>query len=172
MNLLLRLFLTFSSVSFFLVVYWVQSDIIFLKEYLGEYCWTIYIAYVLLPFALTAISLKLCSLLSTDSLNEIDSIETSNNDFLASYLAFFFVAISIGDSTTFIVVFGMTVLFTFFSRVSYFNPVFLVFGYNFYYVKTQKGVKLMLISKEKLKDPSNFSSMNVKRINDYTYIEE
>lgn len=171
MNFLLRLFLTFSAVSFFLIVYMVQSDIVFFSDILGEYLFLIYIGYVLIPVIFTGISLVLCSFLSTDKLSNVVEIETSNNDFLANYLAFFFVAISIDDITTFLVVFGLTIVFTFFSRVSYFNPIFLLFGYNFYYVKTSDGVKVMLISKVKLKDPSKFKAMNVKRINDYTYIE-
>lgn len=171
MNFILRLLLTFGSVSFFLIVYLFQNEINPFETQLGELAWLIYAVYILTPFLLTLISLGICKLLAKSKINKVVSIETSNNDFLANYLAFFFVALSVKGLITFWVVFGMTILFTFVSRVSFFNPVFLVFGYNFYYVYTGENVKVMLISRKKLKNPKAFGSMSVRRINDYTFIE-
>ena len=171
MNFILRLFLTFSAISFFVIVFLVQNQINPYAYQLGSYYWVTYIAYMLIPFILTFISLGICKLLSKSSLQKVISVETSNNDFLANYLAFFFVALSVKEMPVFWVVFGMTVMFTFFSRVSYFNPIFLVFGYNFYYVHTNENVKVMIISRKKLKSPSTFEPMKVRRINDYTFIE-
>lgn len=170
MNFILRLFLTFSSVSFFLIVYLVQNKVNPFEFELGKYAWVAYAVYLIIPFLLTLISLGICKLLAKSTINNVVSLETSNNDFLANYLAFFFVALSVKDTITFWVVFGMTILFTFVSRVSYFNPIFLVFGYNFYYVHTGENVKVMLISRKKLKSPETFESITVKRINDYTFI--
>ena len=171
MNFILRFFFTISTVSFFVVVYLVQNKINPFDEVLGKYAWLIYIVYVLFPFILTCISLRICKLLARNSIKKIQSIEPLNNDFLATYLAFFFVALSIKGTITFWIVFGMTVLFTFVSRVSYFNPVLLVFGYNFYYIVTGENVKIMLISKQKLKAPNNFDHKDVGRINDYIFID-
>jgi len=171
MNFILRLFLTLSSVSFFVIVFLVQNAINPYKSELGSYYWVTYLAYILIPFILALFALGICKLLSVSTLQKVTSIETSNNDFLANYLAFFFVALSVKEIPVFWVVFGMTVLFTFFSRVSYFNPVFLIFGFNFYYVHTNENVKVMVISRKKLKSPTTFEAMNVRRINDYTFIE-
>lgn len=172
MNLILRFFLTFSSVSFFLIVYLVQNEINPLKTVLCScYTWITYIGYVFIPFLLTFISLCICKLLAKSEIRKVNSIEVSNNDFLANYLAFFFVALSISKLISFYVVFGMTILFTFVSRVSYFNPMFLVLGYNFYYIYTAENVKVMLISKKKLRDPKVFDVTTVRRINDYTFID-
>jgi hypothetical protein len=171
MNYLLRLFLTLSSVSFFLVVFLVQNEIIPCGSQFEKLKWLFYLGYLTIPFILALLSLSLCKKLSNSTLKKVDAIETSNNDFLANYLAFFFVALSVKGIESFCVVFGLTILFTFYSRVSYFNPVFLVFGYNFYYILTEEKVKIMLISKRKLKNPNSFEAMTVKRINDYTYFE-
>ena len=173
MNFILRLFLTSSSVSFFVIVYLFQNEIYHYKKELGDF-WVIWIPlYLFIPFIATGISLLLCRFLSNDDIKSIKSIETSNNDFLANYLAFFFVALSVkGDNMlAFWVVFGMTVLFTFVSRVSYFNPMFLIFGFNFYYVHTSDDVKVMLITRAKIKKPGDFNASIVKRINNYTFIE-
>lgn len=170
MNFILRLFMTFSSVSFFLIVFLVQNEINPFSNQLGDYYWVTYLAYLVTPFLLTLGSLGICKLLSKSTINKVVSLETSNNDFLANYLAFFFVALSVKGMATFWMVFGMTILFTFVSRVSYFNPILLVFGFNFYYVYTGENVKVMLISRKKLKNPQAFGSMSVRRINDYTFI--
>lgn len=173
MNLILQLFLTFSSVSYFIVVYLVQHGIYYPKFPNSEnYEWIICLFYLIIPVILTFISLNVCKVLSLDSINRIKSIETSNNDFLANYLAFFFVALGVNKELyTFWVVFGLTVIFTFFSRVSFFNPMFLLFGYHFYYVHTMEDAKVMLISRKKIKNPQSFPAMQVRRINDYTFIE-
>ena len=171
MNFILRLFMTFSSVSFFLIVFLVQNEINPFACQLSEYYWITYLAYLTIPFLLTFVSLGICKLLSKSTINKVVSHETSNNDFLANYLAFFFVALSVKGMATFWIVFGMTILFTFVSRVSYFNPILLVFRFNFYYVHTGENVKVMLISRKKLKNPHAFESMSVRRINDYTFIE-
>jgi len=171
MNFILRLFMTFSSVSFFLIVFLVQNEINPFSGQLGDYYWITYMGYLAIPFLLTLLSLGICKLLSKSTINKVISLETSNNDFLANYLAFFFVALSVKGMAVFWMVFGMTILFTFVSRVSYFNPIFLVFGFNFYYVYTGENVKVMLISRKKLKNPQTFESMSVRRINDYTFIE-
>lgn len=173
MNFLLRLFLTASSVSFFVIVFLIYNERYHYKYELGKYWWIILVVYILIPFIATGLAILLCKLLSSDSLSHAKRIETSNNDFLANYLSFFFVALSLDDKNMilFWVVFGMTVLFTFFSRVSYFNPMFLIFGFNFYYVETSDDVKVMLITRKKLKKPSDLNVSVVKRINDYTFIE-
>ena len=173
MNTILRLIMTFSSVSFFLIIFLVHNKIGF-APIISEKCkfsFIIYLLYVSIPFILGFVSIYISGLLLSSEIRKATSIETANNDFLANYLAFFFVALSIDDLTTFWIVLGMTTLFTFFSRVSYFNPVFLVLGFNFYYVHTGENVKIMLISKRKLRSPDEFSSMQVRRINDYTFME-
>jgi len=173
MNLILRLVMTCSSVSFFVVVYLVQNKIDLLPILSAKlgYSWLIYLLYTAIPFILGGIAVGISKLLAKSEIKKAISLETSNNDFLANYLAFFFVALSISDSMTFWIVLGMTVLFTFFSRVSYFNPVFLIFGFNFFYVHTGENVKVLLISRKKLRSPESFEATSVRRINDYTFME-
>lgn len=172
MNTALRLIMTLSSVSFFLIIFLVHKKIDLIPTVTEkiQISFIIYFLYIFIPFILGFVSIFISKLLSTSEIRKVTSIETANNDFLANYLAFFFVALSVDDLTTFWVVLSMTTLFTFFSRVSYFNPVFLVFGFNFYYVRTGENVKIMLISKRKLRNPDEFSSMQVRRINDYTFV--
>src|SRR5690625_7830467 len=78
MNFILRLFLTFSAVSFFLIVFLIQNEINPFEDQLGEYAWLIYIAYVIAPFLFTIISLSICKLLTPSTINKVISLETSN----------------------------------------------------------------------------------------------
>lgn len=172
MNFLLKLFLTFSSVSFFVIVYLIKNKIFPINYWnIENFQIIISLIYLLIPFLLAIIALLFSKALSASDIKSIKSIEVSNNDFLANYLAFFFVALSVDDRLTFFVVFGITLVFTFVSRVSYFNPVFLIFGYTFYYVIIDDNIKIMLISKQKIKSPKTINEILVRRINDYTFIE-
>ncbi len=173
MSAIPRFFMTISAVSFFVVVYLVQKEITpFSADMPVYYKYLTYAVYVSIPFVFGGFSILLRKLFGKDDLKGIKGIETSNNDFLANYLSFFFVALSVNHFSSFVVVFTLTVIFTFFSRVSFFNPVYLIFGYNFFYVTRESNVKIMLITKEKIKEPKKFDSMRVRRINDYTFIED
>lgn len=173
MNFILRLFMTLSSVSFFVVVYLIQNkiDLLPILSVKLGLSWIIYLLYTATPFVLGGISVGICKLLAKSEIKKIISLESSNNDFLANYLAFFFVALIINNAITFWIVLGMTVLFTFFSRVSYFNPVFLIFGFTFFYVHTGENVKVLLITRKELRSPESFEATSVRRINNYTFME-
>lgn len=170
-NIILRFFLTLSAMSFFVIIYLIHNHIFpSVHCLIVESSYLFYSIYLIVPFCLTFCSIQISKKLSIDTIKSVNSVETSNNDFLSNYLAFFFVALSISNNLEFTIVFLMTLVFTFYSRVSYFNPVLLIFGYNFYYITTNENVKVMLISKEKLKQPNAIGEMRVHRINDYTFI--
>ena len=62
-------------------------------------------------------------------------------------------------------------IFIFYSRISYFNPIFFLFGFNFYYIMNNKNIKVLLITRRQLKEPKNAVFNNLKRINNYTFID-
>ena len=169
MNLIFRIFLTCSALSLFVTLYLINTEIIIFK-YISIY-WS-YLFYVILPFIFSFFGILLSKKLGMANLGKINFVETSNNDFLSNYLAFFFVALSIDSWNTFLFCFGLTALFTFYSRVSYFNPILLIFGYNFYYAHLSNKSKVMLITKQQIKSPSDIQEeKRYKRINNYTFME-
>lgn len=101
----------------------------------------------------------------------ITSIEPANNTFLPSYLGYFFVGLSVPNLETFVFVFGILFVFTFVSQTLYFNPLFLLFGYHFYYVSTTGCTNIFIISKYNIKNIDNLSFPNLKRVTDFTYID-
>jgi hypothetical protein len=171
MIFVLRIILTVSSFSFFVIVYLVHNKINPFAVFFGHYYWITYAVYFFLPFILTIIAVELCRLLPKFNFSGIESIETSGVSFLADYLALFFVALSVNDIITFWVVLGMVIIFTFFSKVSYFNPIFLVYGFTVYFANTKEDKKIILISRKKIKDPKTFKARTARKITDYIYIE-
>lgn len=180
-NLLFRLFLTFNATSLILVIYLVKTE-----KVLNGLWWRLaalphfvsYSIYFLIPVVLTYFSLLLSNWLANDSIeNEngvsaIKQIEPANNTYLPSYLGYFFVALSVPNCNTLLFVYAILFLFTFLSQTLYFNPLFLVFDYHFYYMTTANNIKIFLITRKKLKDPSKLEFPKLKRINDFTFIDK
>ena len=132
-----------------------------------------YLLYFLVPVFSTGVSILLSSKLGKDEFKsgEVESIEHANNSFLPSYLGYFFVALSIGNWETLGFVYSVLLIFTFLSQALYFNPLFLLFGYEFYNITTKNGTAIFLISRHKYKRPDEIQIPLAYRINNYTFIE-
>jgi hypothetical protein len=141
-----------------------------LKDYSIYYSWMIFI---LIPIILTALSFLIALQLPKDTLNgsSVTEIELANNNFLPTYLGYFFVSLGINDIPTLIIVFSIIYVFTCLSQTLYFNPIFLIFGFHFYFIKTKSNVKIFLITQKKLKVPGEDGFDKLKRINNYTFID-
>lgn len=178
-NTIYRLLLTFNATSLLVIIFLAQKKYTlgyFYPQYpfLAELPnFVSYLGYFLVPVLLTGFSISLSSLLGQDDFKpqEISSIEHANNSFLPSYLGYFFVALSVGNWETLWFVYGVLFLFTFLSQALYFNPLFLLFGFEFYNVTTKNGTAIFLISKNKYKRPCEVDVHMASRINNYTFIE-
>lgn len=188
LNFIFRLLLTFNATSLILVVYAVKGRYVlsclfpkldFFPDYIS------YLVYFLIPIILTFISLIVANGLDSDSIefekeeykekginSPIKEIEQANNAFLPSYLGYFFVALSVPYCDTLIFIFGILFIFTFLSQTLYFNPLFLFFGYHFYYLTTDNNIRIFIITRQKLKDPKKESFSKLKRINNFTFIDK
>lgn len=132
-----------------------------------------YLLYLVCIVLLSVVSIYFISNLSDDEIEKdtLMNIEPANDAFLPSYLGYFFVALSVSDSQMFFVVFGIISIFVFYSRISYFNPIFFIFGYKFFYVLNSNNVKILLITKKELKTTKSASFDQLKRITNYTFID-
>jgi hypothetical protein len=131
--------------------------------------------YLFLIIVFTAICLALKFILVDDSIESgINNISLADNSFLPSYLGYFFVALSIPNKEwqIFLMIYILVFVFTFCSSALYFNPLFLVFGYSFYYITTANEKKVFLISKRKIDINSlNVEFKHLKRIKGFTFID-
>lgn len=182
-----KLWLTLSSLLLTLSVYLVKSDVLLNdvvaclkgKTKLTDALLVLpsiasYFFYFLVVVLCTWISILAIRFLSDEQLSQgrIATIETANDAFLPSYLGYFFVALSINDFNTFLYVFSLIFIFIFFSKISFFNPVFLLFGYRFFNLTNTDGLKIVVITKKDLKVPSDVEFSALKRINNYTFISK
>lgn len=131
--------------------------------------------YTILPiFIAKLIILAPRKFLSKDSIvnDKIIDVEYANNSFLPSYLGYFFVALSIPrGKALFCIIYMIVVVFVYLSQSSYFNPLFMFFGYKFYNIKKANGIKIFIITKRKIKNTDNLKFENLLRINDFSFIE-
>ena len=176
MERLYKLFLTIVSLLLSFVVFLAKEKIIIYPLYpcLPSFpTMYYYAAYLFGIIILTGISIYCARFLSSDEINKdsITVVEPANDDFLPSYLGYFFVALSVPSMKIFLFVFGIISLFIYFSKISYFNPVFFLFGYRFYYIVTKNNIKVLLITRKLLKNASNLEFKNLRRINNYTFID-
>lgn len=171
MEVLYKLLLTLNSTSFILVVYLIQKEhyLIFLER---QPLWMSHLFFALAPVLLTWFSLLMKRLLSADSIEcEITDAELANHSFLPSYLGYFFVALSVNRLETMVFVYVILFLFTYLSQTIYFNPLFLCFGYHFYYITTGENVRHFIISRKVIRTTKGLSFPRLRRINSFTYID-
>lgn len=180
MNIAFRLLLTFNATSLLVIVFLVKKGCKF-EQLLPQYdaianfpSYTSYVSYLTIPILLTWLSIILSSQLGKDNFEagKVTCIEHANNGFLPSYLGYFFVALSIPNVETLIFVYGILFVFTFLSQALYFNPLFLLFGFEFYNISTKNGAAIFLISHRSYKTPQEIDIKKAYRINNYTYIEK
>lgn len=161
--------LTLNSLIIFLSVYAVKSHIWIPR--IGEY--TI-ILYIILPILFSGLCLWISDYLSHDSIEQIVNIEVGTESYMSVYLGYFFVAAGIPDDDwiTLVFIFGILFLFTLFSQSQYFNPLFLIFGYKFYGITKYGGMKIFVISRKNIRGIKNLKFTNLRRINDFTFIDK
>lgn len=172
MAVIFKLLLTFNATSTMLVVYLIKENYYLL--YLDELpIWISHIIFLMIPILLTLISIFMKSILSKDDIkHEMLNIEEANNAFLPSYLGYFFVALSVNTFETMIFIYLIVFVFTYFSQTLYYNPLFLLFNYKFYYVTTVNNVKLFIISKKEINTTVGVVFPKLRRINKTTFIDE
>lgn len=171
LNFLYQIFLTINATSLIIVVFMIKEHTVIplLSNYPN---WVSYTIFIFIPVILTYISLIQTRYLSNDDIGgNIKDIEQANNTFLPSYLGYFFVALSVSDWETLIFIFTILFVFTYFSQTLYFNPLFLIFRYKFYYITSENNVKIFLISKKQIRSVKGLSFPKLKRINNFTYID-
>ena len=157
-----------NSISLFFVVYFIKEHkaIVFMKVNIA------YIIYVVVILLFTVLCLFLSQFLPDETIQGgIKEVELADGSYLASYLGYFFVALSVSDKITLLAMGIIIFLFTYYSQTLYFNPLFLLFRYRFYYMTMENGMKLFVLTKKSIKNVDGLTFNNLKRINDYTFID-
>lgn len=169
MKIIFNLLLTLDSIALLLVIYLVKTS-----TWICNLGWFSVIIYLIIVLIVSYLCIIISNKLSKDSIEgEIIGVELANDSFLPIYLGYFFVALSIpnGELITLVVVFFIIFCFLLFSQNLYYNPIFLLFGFKFYYITNQSNVKFFIITKKEIKDTNNLCFTNLRRINYFTFID-
>ncbi len=167
LNFIYSLLLTFNATSWVIVLYGVKHN------------WTLFnipnsifvILLLIVPIITSLLSLLLAKSFSNDNLSSCVEVEYADSSFIPTYLGYFFVGLSLENIQQLIMVYIIIFIFTQVSQIEYFNPIYLLFGYKFYHVKSSKGTKLFIITKRKIRNANLENLENLKRINETTFIE-
>ena len=167
LTFLYRLLLTLNETSWMVVVYGIKSA----WSFFGVPSWIFACILLLIPVALSGLSLIVAKGLGTDSLTACQESSLADNEFVPTYLGYFFVSLSVPDDLTMVFLYGIVFAFTWISQTQYFNPLYLLFGYHYYHVLTMQGTRVFVIVKGKvIRNKNEMFFERLKRINDTTYL--
>lgn len=170
-QIIFRLLLSLSASFYVVVIFLIKQKItIPCISHSPEY--VSYLIYLIIPIIIAFGCLLASKNLSAYGVEcEIKEVELASHSFLANYLGYFFVGLSIPNITTLIYVYIVILIFTHLSHALSFNPMFLLFGYQFYFVTGLDGTKIFLITKQDMKCYKDAELNDLRKINDFTFID-
>ena len=171
MNNLMRFFTKILLITNSLILLFV-INFISNKIWLFKYECLSILLYIIIPLILTAVCIRLCDFFTGDSIEgNVMPVELVNDTYLPIYLGYFFIALSINELYILLVMFVVLLLLSVFSLSAYFNPLFSIYGYNIYKINKENGISVFVICKKKKSIDEYKKFTNLRRINDFTYIE-
>ncbi|MBU3848280.1 MAG: hypothetical protein H9855_15195 [Candidatus Acinetobacter avistercoris] len=168
----------------YLISFLTSLEIItFTEEFLTEsVTYVAYVIYLIALLVLSFFSIKFSlKYLDQDVIEreKVKEFEQANDFYLPIYLGYAFVAISLPTLKSFLLFFVLMLIVLARTRFFYFNPIFLVLGYKFYFIKQIDDSKILVISKKEIKTVDELfedsigdigDNIALTRINDYTFL--
>lgn len=166
-NFIFHFVLTANATSWMIVIYGINKQ----WNFWIFSTWMTGVILLFIPILLSLFSIALTLFLGHDSMNNCEECDLADHDFLSIYLGYFFIALSIENTTTLCFIYAIIFLFTFLTKNQYFNPIFLLFGYHFYNIITAQGTRVFVIVKGAvIRNTKDMKFTELRRINDTTYI--
>ncbi len=176
MRFLFRILLTINATFWMVAVYFIKTEEFLFVKFRGFIVcfpyWTLGLLLLTIPVVMSLITIWIAKLIEPEELNECEEFGLADNEFLPTYLGYFFVSLSIGNNITMGILYVLMFLFTYLSQTQYFNPIFLLFGYHYYHILTPQGSRIFVIARGKvIRNKKYIAFYNLRRINDTTFIE-
>lgn len=168
MRFIYKILLTINATLWMVAVYIIKCG----KSVLGVPYLVAVGLLLLIPIILSLITIWIAKLIEQEELVKCQEFGLADNEFLPTYLGYFFVSLSVGNDITMAVMYIIVFIFTFLSQTQYFNPIFLLFGYHYYHILTPNGSRVFVITHGPvIRNKEHINFKNLRRINDTTYIE-
>ena len=168
MRFIFRILLTVNATFWMIAVYIIKCE----EHICGIPSWAFGLLLLAIPVIMSLTSIRMAMLIEPEQLDGCEEFSLADNEFLPTYLGYFFVSLSINDNITMIFLYVLVFVFTFLSQTQYFNPVFLLFGYHYYHILTPQGSRIFVITRGSIiRNKENIAFKNLRRINDTTFIE-
>lgn len=168
-EVLFRLLLSISASGLVVAIYLIKEGI---SVFPAPFVLLSYATYLFIPVILAILWLLASHHLQKCGFeSEIIEVELASHSFLPNYLGYFFVALSVPNPSTLYIVYAVILIFTHLSQALSFNPIFLLFGYQFYFITGIDGTKVFLITRQKMKVYKDVELSNLRKINDFTFID-
>lgn len=136
--------------------------------------WVSYVIYLAMVILSSWLLTKKFNVLN-DRINleadQIGRISPTGDNFLASFFAYIFLGLSISNLYMLAVIFMALVIMCYSTQMYLYNPLFILFEYNYYYIKTPNGLTIILLTKQKFGLGEIDALKGIRRLNDYTYID-
>lgn len=138
------------------------------------------ITYLAIPVIISWLSLCWMKIQAKDSINqEVNTVTSVNHEYLPVYLGYIFVSLSIPnpnsgsvDWLTLSIIYFLICLFITCSKTLCFNPLFVIFGYGFYQIKTRNSITVFVLTKRKIrKGEENITFPHLRKVNEMFYID-
>lgn len=169
-----RAMLTLSSFSMVLMFYVFVAPLNFSSFYVGE-CIIRFLVPILIVLFLAVFSLFFIRHVApkTDNIT-IECFRQLEGSAMPTYIGLFVISLGLGEVDCMVAAIVLTILLILWrclERNTYFNPVWLFMGYNFYEVQTKRGNNFTVILRRANLKATNTTIDNLIRINEYTYME-
>lgn len=102
------------------------------------------------------------------------SIKPAEPTYIPTYIGYFVLAISIESTSLFIIIGSILCYLLYKTKIFYFNPLLILWGYNYYEAEDQQGNSILLITKNKalkISTSKGRSFENLIRLNNFTFLE-
>lgn len=130
------------------------------------------IIYVLIPVTTTFITSLTFTKLNCDSIPQknITKCEPIGSTFLVTFFAYIFIGLSVDSYVSLTVVYAIVILLCAKSEIYMYNPLYHLFGYNYYYVYVNESRFLVMTKKDAL-FKKNVSFEKLAKISSLTYVD-
>ncbi len=177
-KIIYKILFTFVSLSLLIVIYLINSGteigkLIGLHLSFDMPAIVSYGIYIIVGLFLTWLCTCPFSYLETIDFKKenIKVIESADSTFVPMYLAYVFVGVSIQSGISLIICYLLIAVICFFAQNYYFNPLFYVLGYRYYFITNSSDKKLLIMTRKHVYLGQEIDFPNLKRINDYTYVD-